>query len=141
MDMHLEVTGNDRYALPPQTLTGGIYCSPWCGLMCTKYEYDQAVAGGESLARRMGDGWRSTVWENFGWHYKIQKGAAEIYPDIYRGELVGYTVFFRTGTCITAHALTPEDALDSAIHDARRLARKIASDLAEIPQPKKETIT
>ena len=132
MDMHPEVTGNYRYALPPQPLPGGIYCSPWCGRMCTKDEYDQAVAGGESLARRMGDGWRSTVWENLGWHYKVQKGVAEIYPDIYRGELVGYIVFFRTSTCITAHALTPEDALVFAVHDARGIERKIASDLAEI---------
>ena len=137
MDMHPEIIGNDRYALPPQLFFDGgkeRYCSPWCNCGCTKRAYDAAVEAADALAARMGDGWEPHVWENMGWFYKVSKGVCEIYypesihiyyphPDRY------YTCIIRTAVQIVAHAETPEDALGFAVQDARGRERKIAADL------------
>lgn len=135
MDMHPEVIGNDRYALPPQLFFDGgeeIYCSPWCGGGCKRAAYDKAVADAAALAQRMGDGWEPVVWENLGWYYRIEKGVAELYPPRHVSGSISYSVIFRMAICITASAETPEDAFGFAVQDARGREREIAADLEAI---------
>jgi hypothetical protein len=57
---------------------GRVYCSPLCGHMCSRKDYDEAVAAASKLAILLGAGWRGRVWENMGWHYEVTKGVCEI---------------------------------------------------------------
>lgn len=122
----------------PVLLRSGIYCSPYCGMDCTKAAYDQASAEARALAARMGTGWIPMVWENVGWCYSVEKGVAEIFPQR-RGsaitggwKVVGYAVYFRTAVQIIAHAESPDDALGSALQNARTAQRRIAADCAAL---------
>lgn len=49
---------------------GLVYCAPACGRGCTRAEYEDAVARGKALAKRLGPGWTHEVWENLGWYTK-----------------------------------------------------------------------
>lgn len=44
-------------------------CAPWCGHGCTDEQYQKAVRQGDALAKQLGKGWKSRVWENMGWHF------------------------------------------------------------------------
>ncbi|EOZ8645590.1 hypothetical protein ACQWTT_001341 [Acinetobacter baumannii] len=59
-------------------LSGEIYCSPACGGKCKKAAYDKAVAESNEIAQILGEGWVPTVFENLGWHWKVEKGAIEV---------------------------------------------------------------
>lgn len=61
---------------------GETYCSPRCGCGCKLAAYEQAQAEANALAKKMGDGWEIRIWENFGWHYSVSKGAATIRPEL-----------------------------------------------------------
>ena len=52
--------------------SGSRYCAPACGHVCTKTEHDHAVECAELLARALGAGWTTRVWENLGWHYEVR---------------------------------------------------------------------
>lgn len=58
---------------------GLIYCSPRCGGNCTRAAWNAAKANAARLAKDLGPGWKPWVWENLGWHYAAQKGAAEVH--------------------------------------------------------------
>jgi len=137
MDMHPEVVGNDRYALPPQ-LEGDVYCSPWCGFKCAKAAYDRAVKEGDELAERMGDGWTSRVWENGGWHYEAVKGVASVGPRLDGSALhddwriVEYVAIINSLLHGWATAETPEDAMGFLLQDLRAKERLLSADLAVI---------
>lgn len=57
-----------------------IYCSPACGGRCTFNAYIAAKNAAQKLAARLGKGWKSHVWENLGWHWKVQRGQLEVRP-------------------------------------------------------------
>lgn len=59
-------------------LKGDQYCSPACGGCCKKSDYDKAVTQSNGIAELLGDGWKPSVNENLGWHWKVEKGDVEI---------------------------------------------------------------
>jgi hypothetical protein len=66
---------------------GPIYCSPGCGGKCTWAAHLQAKREAARLAKRLGPGWTPHVWENLGWHWKVQKGPLSIRAEKHR---IGY---------------------------------------------------
>lgn len=53
---------------------GKIYCSAACGYNCLHRDYLKACRGANALCKKLGSGWRPTVWENGGWHWKVSNG-------------------------------------------------------------------
>jgi hypothetical protein len=64
---------SDRGWTPRRSRKGGveIYCSPRCGLGCTRADYNKAHKDADALALRLGHGWTTNVWENLGWHFRV----------------------------------------------------------------------
>lgn len=50
---------------------GDRYCSPNCGFGCTHADYERACRMAARAVKHMGPGWKTVVWENAGWHWKI----------------------------------------------------------------------
>lgn len=50
--------------------SGDRYCAPACGGGCTWAQYRKAKRAAARLARRLGKGWKGSVSENLGWHFK-----------------------------------------------------------------------
>lgn len=49
------------------------YCSPSCGRHCTLAEHRKAQVEAEKIRKALGpDHWTAVVWENLGWHAKVQ---------------------------------------------------------------------
>lgn len=115
-------------------LRNGIYCSPRCGCDCTKAAYDKAVKDSAALAKRMGDGWEPEVWENMGWHWRIDKGVFHLWPPKTYAKDDQYSAWFNGAHQFIACAKVPEDALGFVIQDARTFIRRMENELAE-PQP------
>jgi len=65
-------------------LRGKIYCSPACGFDCLKSDYDKAVEKADRVAKELGLGWKTVVWENCGWHARVEKGKCVIF--LYAGD-------------------------------------------------------
>lgn len=100
-------------------LRGEVYCSPACGgneTTCTKAKYDQAVKKSNALAKRMGRGWQTKVWENLGWYYKVFNGILEIYPPQRKGDTYSGWVQSLPAQYI-AHEKTPEEAIAKAVRE------------------------
>lgn len=129
--MRYEIKGNDRYSLPP-IHRGHVYCSPWCGVHCTRASYDRAVTDAGELAAMLGDGWTPRVWENMGWFYEAVKDIASVGPTLTGSTIgpdwtvTGYTasIDFPTRQFIQ-HAETPEDALGFAVQEARTFIARL----------------
>jgi len=132
-------------------LSGDVYCSPACGLKCTKSAYDRAVTEAEALAKRMGDGWSFEVWENCGWHYRVKKGTMTIHTRISGRsheddgyKINGYWVDFHPtdiqrgkytkSVQFSAEAETPEDAVGFCVQDVRNLMHRINDALLEVSE-------
>src|SRR5689334_14937362 len=47
---------------------GSIYCSSACGANCTHANFVLATKRAQALAKRLGKGWTTQVWENCAWH-------------------------------------------------------------------------
>ena len=116
---------------------GTVYCSPRCGGKCKRRHYDHVVKAADALAGRMGAGWKPVVWENLGWHYRVEKGVVAIHPSEDRNapEVDGFypirnfTVFLNSAKQFVTHAGTPEDALGFAVQDARTHIARVSADL------------
>lgn len=109
---------------------GNIYCSPLCGFKCTRAAYDRAKKRGATLAKRLGPGWVPVVWENMGWHYRVEKGLFEVrqYDD---GRV---TVYLQTcPQFIVSDDRSPERALAAAASAARKCITDIEVALLEVP--------
>lgn len=67
---------------------GTIYCAPACGRGCTREEYETAKAFSESMAIRLGPGWKAAPSENMGWHAKAVSscGKVKVHTDWWRRE-------------------------------------------------------
>lgn len=73
---------------------GGRFCSPACGMGCTRAQYDHAQVSASELARQLGSGWVAEVWENLGWHFKARADVADLSVRVRISE--GLPVFFAT---------------------------------------------
>lgn len=61
---------------------GQFYCSSACGGKCTWQAYQKAIKDAKACVKLMkSEGWNTIIWENLGWHWKIQKGAMSIYKE------------------------------------------------------------
>jgi hypothetical protein len=125
----------DIYALGPELKPDGTYCAPWCGARCTKKAYDRAVTKSETLARRMGSGWTTRVWENMGWHYSVQSPCRRIrvHPPHERAGDTTYSAFLGDRDSIggrwTAHDRAPERAVALVIEKAKADLAKLGAML------------
>ena len=108
---------------------GSLYCSPACGMGCTRADYEAALHDGAALAKQMGPGWIPDVWENLGWYYSVTKGVVVIHPHIFRGQLLSYTAYFNSIKQLTAQGGTPEEALVDVLKKAKAMHKQIIQDL------------
>ena len=109
---------------------GKVYCAPACGAGCTKAAFNAATRAGKALAKRLGKGWKATVWENMGWHYAAisECGRWKVHPSLHRGKVVGYMAFLGSpghGGRWVEHGKTPQ----SAIKNTRKVARLEANGI------------
>lgn len=60
--------------------SGDIYCSPGCGGKCTWASYTLASKEAETLAKRLGRGWKPVVHERAapGWNNKAESACGQI---------------------------------------------------------------
>lgn len=86
---------------------------------------DEAQKAGHLLAKEMGPGWKSEVWENLGWHYKVVLGGLQVYPSILDGKVDGYTAFLNSpgeiGGKWAESAKTPEKAIAATFKKAEAM--------------------
>ncbi|PAL23573.1 hypothetical protein CD928_05765 [Sphingopyxis sp. GW247-27LB] len=115
---------------------GTVYCSPRCGHKCSKMAFDVATRNCAALAARMGDGWKPHVWENSGWHYRVEKGPAKIYchPSMTSDRYAAWIEFEGIGDRgsvlqFIVNADTPEDALGIATQQANGTIAQIRAGL------------
>lgn len=98
---------------------GAIYCSPRCGRGCTFAEYQSATRDAKALAKRLGAGWRTDVWENMGWHYRALSPCGRVKVS---GERDSYLAFLGEpdsgGGRWAEHGPTPEDAIRAVVKAA-----------------------
>lgn len=53
---------------------GDAYCSPACGggpVVCSIKRYEHAIDVANKVARDLGEGWKTDVFENLGWHARV----------------------------------------------------------------------
>ena len=51
---------------------GNRYCSSACGYGCTKEMYLRAVREANICKKQLGKKWKIHVWENLGWHWRVE---------------------------------------------------------------------
>lgn len=121
----------ERDGWAPRSYPGGVYCSPLCGGRCKRADYDAAHRAANDLAKRMGDGWTPSVWENLGWHWSVEKGAMTIrqWGDQFTAQ---FDISDSPVVQVFADAETPEDALGFALQEARGLERRIAAACSDL---------
>jgi hypothetical protein len=107
---------------------GPIYCSPACGGGCTMAAYKQAKDNAMRLAKRLGKGWKSWVWENLGWHYAAACGESRVHLSMYGG----FWASVYAGRQFTAMAATPQAALKMAILACDKFLAKAQRERAAI---------
>ncbi len=116
---------------------GKIYCSPRCGGDCTLAAFEAATRAAESTAKRMGSGWRVTVYENLGWHWRVETGdkflgcrpfavirkyGREFEAEIHAGMLrPPHPTGASTAIQFWGRATTPKAALEEAARNGRFL--------------------
>lgn len=76
---------------------GHIYCSPACGMGCTKAAYEEAhqwAASAQKTLALTGMGhWEIDVWENLGWHWRLKNGPWFLHPMIDHGKIVKWSCY------------------------------------------------
>jgi len=96
---------------------GEKYCSPACGFGCTWASYQRAVEESEALARRLGKGWVSHLWENGTWYWSVKDstGLLDLHQHgkrlfrVYAWRLIGTSANF------VVEGTTPEKAVAAAL--------------------------
>jgi hypothetical protein len=128
---------------------GAIYCSPRCGGGCTHKAFLAATAKAEKTAKRLGAGWTPVVWDNLGWHWRVERGEGDRYPhaDV-RGDSSGFEATIKAGVYrpYSQHAgfvlqfpgtgKTPGDALESAKQQTRNIRAMLTRAIEAAGQPK-----
>lgn len=107
---------------------GERYCSPACGAGCTLSQYEKAVSDSKKLAKSMGNGWSTYVWENMGWHWRVEKGKIEIYPS----PSEGFSVFVQTTPQFIVKGSNPKKALADALKELDQHIEKLNKERAEM---------
>jgi len=108
---------------------GDAYCSPACGggeKVCSMEHYERAVDAANELARDLGDGWEPEIWENLGWHARVNSSCGRIsvhIPLLPRD--VSYMAFLGPRRLKPAgkwaeHGRTAREAIANVIDAARR---------------------
>jgi hypothetical protein len=92
---------------------GAIYCAPACGGSCTWAAHQRAVKDASALAKELGVGWHSRVWENLGWHHeaKFNSGSNMEFTVHRYSPKHRYWASLRDGGQFTADANTPKEAV------------------------------
>lgn len=85
--------------------------------------FEAACENGLKLAKSMGDGWSAIVWENCGWHYRIQSPCRRV--NIYLSSLgdsfsAGINIPGETGSIDWGKGKTPQAAMKESV----RLCKK-----------------
>lgn len=123
-------------------ISNGIYyCSPRCGdgKLCTRKAFEQASKEASALAKALGEGWETVLWDNLGWHYSATKGVARVSPYV-RGSTItaGWKVHSYSAELMIenqqffADGKTPEDAYGNAVSDARTFVSRANEALASL---------
>lgn len=107
----------------------GTYCSPGCGLRCTKAAHDAATTEAAQLAASLGEGWKPVVWENCGWHFSASKGCTAIHRN-WRGG--GYTAYFNSSKQFVGEGDSPDAALADAIAKLDACVAALQADRAAL---------
>lgn len=93
------------------------YCSPACGFGCTWKAYRQALKESKALARRLGQGWVSNVWENGTWYWSVKDSTGVL--DMHQTGKKKYTLYVErvigTSGNFVVEGTTPEKAVIAAI--------------------------
>lgn len=117
---------------------GRIYCSPACGLGCTRAEYEKAFKDCADLCKLLGPGWEPEVWENLGWHYACNKGVLRLHPIIDRrngNRLVSYMAYFNGSTQLVEQHEEAKSAVSAVVQAVKRHIGVMCRQLAEIEGP------
>lgn len=122
----------------PRSRGRGVFCSNACGFNCTRHAYDRVVKESDRLAKRLGEGWETRVWDNLGWHYEVHKGVLHVSPNrdgssregTYK--VLGYTAYLNGEKQFLGKAKTPEDAIGFAMQDARTHIARLTQQLAAL---------
>ncbi len=108
---------------------GNIYCSPACGCGCSIQMYRQAVKSANTLAHRLGSGWKPDVWENLGWYYCVVSPCRSI--KVYQNQnhqAPAYTAYL-DGNNFAASGSTPQIAVHFVIEKGRERLRLLAKTI------------
>lgn len=106
-------------------LNGEYYCSPSCGCSCKLSDYQAAHAKANALKDELGEGWKTVVWENCGWHFRAEKGVVEIHFDTYYKV---YRAYFNTVKQQVTTGATPLEALTKASEAVEASIAKMSDD-------------
>lgn len=89
----------------------------------------------------MGPGWEPYIWENGGWHYRVEKGVMAVYVNLKQGgwrsgiwEVANYSAWINGEKQFICNAETPEDALGFATQEARSFIDRLQGQLAVLYQ-------
>jgi len=127
---------NKRHNQKPQH-KGAVYCSAWCRHGCRWSEFKKAEAFAAKLAKSLGRGWTPHVWENMGWHWRVEYGTlCAVYPrsDGYRKFWIDVHVGGRQicldakniASGIRAAISAAKDQAARTMADADKLAKAVA---------------
>lgn len=106
----------------------GTYCSPGCGLGCTKAGHDNAVEAAQALAAQLGEGWEPHVWENLGWHFRARKGCC----DVFSNQGGNYTAYLNATKQFVVSADDPVKAVEGAINAMDEFIAQLRADRAAL---------
>ncbi len=113
---------------------GDIFCSPACGLGCTRVNYEDAIVAGYELACRLGDGWSPRVWENGRWNYQACKGTLTISPT-----KTGWKALTTTRPQFSSSGPTAQGVLEDILSQGATALLGLTKDLSAIGALDKES--
>lgn len=97
-----------------------------------KLTQERAQVLGDYLAGVLGVGWNAEVWENYGWHYRAQKGCVAVHESFHK-EKVSYTVYFNSAMqVVVSGADDPKEAVERAAREMSLNLAKMSADMAVI---------
>ena len=107
-------------------------CAEWCGSGCTQKMYDEALWTAENLVKRLGDGWKTRVWENSGWHSEAlsANGMVTVHPPTKTGRDT-FSASFDRGR-YWEYAATPKAAVAAVLAKVRAVADSLTKALEEL---------
>lgn len=115
---------------------GDVYCSPACGMGCSRADYEKAVKESAKLAAALGPRFKPRVWENLGWHYSADSGRCwdgfRALASVHKNSRYSYTAFLNTATQFLGDGRSPQAALRKAVRAAKAHIAALRLDLAKL---------